>query len=145
MRTPGLETAAGAGAGGGDAGAGDGGPLVDEVRRLLDEIKDPCSIAASVPMGLDEMGIVKSVSVAPTGRVDVELRLTSPFCEMVAYMKTEAERKLGELPGVTDVCVRHDAGLDWDHDMIAPAAQARRRRRLLALQRLPRSAGSTTD
>jgi len=45
---------------------------------------------------------------------------------------------VGELPGVTEVSVRHDSGLDWDHDMIAPEAQARRRRRLLALHRLPR-------
>lgn len=111
--------------------------LVDDVYRLLDEIRDPCSVAASVPMGLAEMGLVKSVEVGPGGHVEVELRLTSPFCEMVAYMKTEAERKLAELPGVADVSVRHDAGLDWDHDMIAPEAQARRRRRLLALQRLP--------
>lgn len=112
--------------------------LPGDVRRLLDEIHDPCSVATSVPMGLSEMGLVKSVEVSPAGRVEVELRLTSPFCEMVPYMKTEAERKVGELPGVTEVSVRHDGGLDWDHDMIAPQAQARRRQRLLALQRLPR-------
>ena len=72
-----------------------------------------------------------------TAALEVELRLTSPFCEMVAYMKQETERKVGALPGVTDVSVRHDSGLDWDHVMIAPAAQARRRRRLDALKRLP--------
>jgi metal-sulfur cluster biosynthetic enzyme len=106
--------------------------LVDEteVRRILDEIKDPCSVAASVPMGLDEMGIVKSVAIDGNGRVSVELRLTSPFCEMISFMRNEALAKIGNLPGVRSVAVTHDSGLDWDHDLIAPAAQARRQRRL---------------
>lgn len=112
--------------------------LTEDVRRLLDEIKDPCSVATSVPMGLTEMGLIKSVEIRAGGRIDVELRLTSPFCEMVPYMQQEAIRKIGELPGVTEVCVTHDSGLDWEHDMIAPAAQARRRRRLEAIARMPR-------
>ena len=101
-----------------------------DVRRILDQIKDPCSIAASVPMGLDEMGIVKSVAISGDGQVTVELRLTSPFCEMISYMRNEALARVGSLPGVRSVDVTHDSGLDWDHDLIAPAAQARRQRRL---------------
>ncbi len=114
------------------------GPPVQEqdVRRILDEIKDPCSVAASVPMGLSEMGIVKSVDIQSDGRVEIELRLTSPFCEMIAFMKNEALAKIGSLPGVTAVLVRHDSGLDWDHDFIAPEAQARRQRRLDMLRGL---------
>lgn len=114
------------------------GPAVkeDEVRRILDDIKDPCSVAASVPMGLDEMGIVKAIQIHRDGRVDVEFRLTSPFCEMIAYMRNEAIEKIGRIPGVTAVLVTHDSGLDWDHDRIAPAAQARRQRRLDAMREI---------
>lgn len=112
-------------------------PAEDEIRRALDDIKDPCSVAASVPMGLDEMGMVKSVAISAAGHVDLELRLTSPFCEMVAYMSSESIRRVKDLSGVTGVSVRYDSGLDWDHDMIAPAAQARRQRRLAALRALP--------
>lgn len=107
-----------------------------DVRRVLDDIKDPCSIATSVPMGLDEMGIVKSVSIDEAGEVAIELRLTSPFCEMISYMRNEALKRVGTLPGVRSVTVTHDSGLDWDHDMIAPAAQARRRRRLDAIREM---------
>ena len=113
------------------------GPTESAVRLLLDEIKDPCSVAASVPMGLSEMGLVKSVAIEPDGRVDIELRLTSPVCEMVAYMRNEALARIAQLPGVTDVRVTHDSGLDWDHDLIAPEAQARRRRHLDALMQRP--------
>jgi metal-sulfur cluster biosynthetic enzyme len=115
----------------------------DQIRRVLDEIKDPCSVAASVPMGLDEMGLVKSVDISPTGRVDIELRLTSPFCEMIAFLRNETLRRVGELPGVTEVCVRHDSWLDWDPDMIAADARARRQRRLQMLHELPMAGGGS--
>jgi metal-sulfur cluster biosynthetic enzyme len=108
--------------------------LVEKVQNVLDEIHDPCSVATSVPMGLVEMGLVESVTTPAPGHVHVRLRLTSPFCEMIAYMKGEALRKIGDLDGVTNVTVDHDLGLDWDHDMIAPQAQARRQLRLLTIQ-----------
>lgn len=107
-----------------------------DIRRVLDEIKDPCSVAASSPMGLSEMGIVKSVDIARNGQVEVELRLTSPFCEMIAYFRNEALAKIGKLPGVTAVSVTHDSGLDWEPEMIAPEAQARRKQRLATLHGL---------
>jgi metal-sulfur cluster biosynthetic enzyme len=114
-----------------------------DIRATLDDIKDPCSVAASIPMGLDEMGIVKSVAIADSGQVDIGLRLTSPVCEMIGYMRKEAIARIGALPGVTGVSVSHDSGLDWDHDMIAPEAQARRQHRLAMLRDMPqpRSAG----
>ncbi len=31
--------------------------------------------------------------------------------------------------------VDHDSGMEWDHDMIAPAARRRRQRRLLEIRR----------
>ena len=112
------------------------GVLRREVFKVLDEIKDPCSVAASVAMGLDEMGIIKSVHISDAGHVAVEFRLTSPFCEMIAYMTNEALAKVGALPGVMGVSISNDTGLDWDPDMIAPEAQARRRRRLAMLHDL---------
>ena len=112
------------------------GRLDDEVRRVLDEIRDPCSIATSVPMGLVEMGIVKTVRVSAEGEVDIELRLTSPVCEMVGYMMKESRTRIAVLPGVTSVNVRHDAGLDWTPDLISPEARARRTRRLETMGRV---------
>lgn len=114
--------------------------LADEIRRTLDGIHDPCSVAASVPMGLDEMGLVERVEVSDSGQVTIHLRLTSPFCEMVPFMKSEAIRRVGSLPGVSAVTVGHDSGLDWDHDMIAPAARRRRELRLSVIRRTAQGA-----
>lgn len=110
--------------------------LAEEIRRVLDTIEDPCSVAAAVPMGLHEMGLIKAVDIDDAGNVSVDFRLTSPFCEMIAYMRNEAIARIGQLPGVNSVSITHDTGLDWDHDMIAPEAQARRQKRLAALREI---------
>jgi metal-sulfur cluster biosynthetic enzyme len=96
----------------------------------LDEIKDPCSAASGVPMGLGEMGLIDAVDISASGDVEVKLRLTSPFCHMIGFMTKEAIAKLEALPSVRSVSVRADNGLDWSPTMISPAAQRRRQQRL---------------
>ncbi|AWK76259.1 hypothetical protein CBI38_32845 (plasmid) [Rhodococcus oxybenzonivorans] len=120
MNAPGLDRAA----------------LVHEIHRVLDEIQDPCSVSMSLSMGLGEMGLIEDVNVTSTGRVEIILRLTSPFCEFVPFMQGEALRKVRELEGVSEVVVTHDDGLNWDDDLMAPEAQKRRQRRLEAMHRL---------
>ena len=96
------------------------------IRGVLDGIKDPCSLAAGVPLGLDEMGLIDSIAIAADGAVTLRLRLTSPFCHMIGYFKTEATRLVSALPGVTAVTLEADNGLDWSPSRISPAGQARR-------------------
>jgi metal-sulfur cluster biosynthetic enzyme len=100
----------------------------------LDEIKDPCSMASGVPMGLAEMGLINSLDVSPDGEVAIRLRLTSPFCHMIGFFKTEAQRRVMEIPGVTSVSLSADTGLDWSPELISPAAQARRAGHLNEMQ-----------
>ena len=109
-------------------------PLVEEIYRLLDEIHDPCSVANGNPMGLVEMGIIKAVTVSAAGKVTVDLRLTSPMCEMLPFMQGETMRSINALEGVTDCVVTRDSGFDWDHDMMSPEARGRRQLRLLSLR-----------
>ena len=106
------------------------GALREEIVRRLDEILDPCSVAAGTPMGLAEMGLVDSIEISQAGDVAIRLCLTSPGCHMVAYMESEAIARVGPLAGVRTVAVRGDCGLDWSPDRISPAAQERRRQRL---------------
>ena len=92
----------------------------------LDEIKDPCSVASGVPMGLAEMGLIGTLEVSDVGAVSIELRLTSPFCHMIGFFKTEAHNRLMALPGVTSVSLSGDNGLDWSPEMISSASKVRR-------------------
>ena len=105
------------------------GVLADRVRDSLTDIIDPCSAAHAKPMGLVEMGLVESVR-ADGGELTVQLRLTSPFCMMVGYLTAEIRAAAMRVPGVSNVRVKCDTGLDWDEDMIDRDAVARRHRRL---------------
>jgi len=106
--------------------------VIAEIRRQLDTIGDPCSVAHGTPMGLDEMGLVEDVRLDHDGNVVIDLRLTSPTCMMVGYFNVEAKRRLQEIPGVRTVEVRADHGLDWTPDMMSDAAKERRRAALRA-------------
>ncbi len=102
------------------------GALRDAIVSRLDEIKDPCSVAAGTPLGLAEMGLIGQLDISPDGEVAIELRLTSPFCHMIGFFEVEARRLLLEIPGVIRVSLTGDTGLDWSPEYIAKAAQARR-------------------
>lgn len=108
--------------------------LRDDVFRVLDEIKDPCSVGFGDPMGLAEMGLIRSVDVSPAGDVNVCLRLTSPFCEMIGFFKTTAVDKIRALPSVGSVVVEADSGFDWSPEFMSPARQQQRRERLRTLR-----------
>jgi metal-sulfur cluster biosynthetic enzyme len=107
--------------------------LAARIRHDLDAIKDPCSLASGVPLGLDEMGIVDTVTIAPDSAVTVSLRLTSPFCHMIGFFKNETDRIVGALPGVTSVELVADDGLDWSPSRISAAGQAKRAARIAAM------------
>jgi metal-sulfur cluster biosynthetic enzyme len=86
-----------------------------DVRALLDEIIDPCSIAAGAPAGLVEMGLVRGVEVTsmPAGdAITVRIGLTEPGCMMGASFVVRVREALEPLPGVArvDVELEHDSG-----------------------------------
>lgn len=108
--------------------------LEERILGRLDEVKDPCSVATGTPMGLTEMGLVKSVDVSDDGEVRVVLRLTSPFCEMIGFLKSSAIDKIADLPAVASVSVESDSGFDWSPDDMAPHQQERRAERLRAVR-----------
>lgn len=108
--------------------------LRTQVFAYLDEIKDPCSVASGEPMGLVEMGLVRSVAISAAGDVSICLRLTSPFCEMIGFMKSAALEKIGKLPAIDSVVVQSDSGLDWSPDEMSPRLRRRRQERLRVLR-----------
>lgn len=117
--------------------------LVEQIYDRLRLIVDPCSAATTTPMNLVEMGLVRDVRIsADMSQVDVDLRLTSPQCLMIAYMTKNARRLIADLPGVTTVEVHADNGLDWLPSYIEPEAQERRRRSLSLLAERHRTAAS---
>lgn len=101
-----------------------------DILAMLDEIKDPCSVANGTPIGLTSMGLIGALDVSDAGEVSIRLRLTSPFCHMIGFFKVEAERLLKSLPGINSVALTADNGLDWSPEMMSLAAQEQRAARL---------------
>lgn len=108
--------------------------LEQMVRDRLNEIQDPCSVAAGAAVGLNDMGLIKAVNASGDGHVRIDLRLTSPTCNMLGFMAEEASSRVRGLSGVRSVQVVADQGLDWSPALMSLAAQARRRERLESLR-----------
>lgn len=104
--------------------------LESEILERLNEIQDPCSVAAGTAIGLGDMGLVEQVAVTDEGDVRISLRLTSPTCNMLGFMAEEASAKVRDVSGVRSVEVVSDEGLDWTPSLMSPAAQQRRQARI---------------
>jgi metal-sulfur cluster biosynthetic enzyme len=109
-----------------------GEPAVTRIRQLMVGVVDPCSTASVLPMNIVELGLVRDV-VLDEDVLTVYLRLTSPSCMMVAYITKEVIARLSGLPGVAEVRVAADEGLDWDPSMMDQHVAAERARRLVQL------------
>ncbi|MPQ97436.1 DUF59 domain-containing protein [Modestobacter sp. I12A-02628] len=125
-----------------------------EVRTVLNEIVDPCSVTAGVPAGLCDMGLIRAVHVSgPPGRQRVALTVgvTEPGCFMIGPFAAEARARLLGLAGVEEVQLELDNGYDWTESMMAPDYLARltehrereSARRSLPLHVVRREAGDT--
>lgn len=96
---------------------------VAEIMDVLNQIVDPCSVAAGLPAGLVDMGLVETVSVKPGpagARVSVSLLTTHPFCMMGAVFISEATERLRALGGVGDVEVMLEGRSTWTPDRMSP-------------------------
>lgn len=112
------------------------------VRAALNTITDPCSAAAGMPVGIEELGLVRSLEVSdgPDGAsVRVEIGVTEPGCLMGAPFAKEARKALEALPGVAEV----EVGLDHAHDWSPADISARYQRFLKERRRVRRSAAGT--
>ena len=105
-----------------------------DILAMLDEIKDPCSVANGTPIGLASMGLIGALDLSDAGEVSIRLRLTSPFCHMVGFFKVEAERLIKKKPGIKSVSLTADNGLDWSPEMMSVSAQEQRTARLKRIE-----------
>ncbi len=114
-----------------------------EVRRVLNDIVDPCSITAGVPAGLCDMGLIRAVEVSgPVGdqRIGLTVGVTEPGCFMIGPFAAEARARLLALAGVAEVALELDNGYDWTESMMAPDYRerlAQHREREAARRSLP--------
>lgn len=80
-----------------------------------------------IPVDIVELGLVYHCEVKPLpeegNQVDVKFTLTAPGCGMGAVLKADIERKIRQLPGVTNVNVEVVFDPPWNQDMMSEAAK----------------------
>ncbi|ATB33659.1 metal-sulfur cluster assembly factor [Melittangium boletus] len=95
-----------------------------DVREVIQDIPDPCSLATGVPLGIGEMGLIQAIECREGG-VTVRLHITSPMCMMAAYFMREIEQRLGARMDPQGVKVEFDHALEWTPAHISADARQR--------------------
>ena len=94
------------------------------VRACINEIYDPCSVAAGNPLGLIDMGLLTHLHVDEHGYVNVRLRVTFAGCMMMPLLAGSAEESIAALPGVCGVTVEVETAITWTPADMKARAQA---------------------
>jgi metal-sulfur cluster biosynthetic enzyme len=107
------------------------------IGEVLAAVPDPCSVAAGAPLGLLDMGLVRSWQVDAEDRLTVVLDVTSPACMMAGHFVADAEARLKAIPGLRGVVVRVEPSLEWSEERLTPRGrEILERRRSLARERI---------
>lgn len=93
----------------------------DDIWSCLKTVYDPC--CADRGISVVDMGVADKVLVDETGKVTVELVLTTGWCPFVSSMEMEIPKKLREAFGDIDVEVKSKWDPAWTQDRMSPEAR----------------------
>lgn len=88
------------------------------VVEALKSVYDP-----EIPVNIYELGLIYSVKVSETGKVEIEMTLTSPACPVAGSLPPEVEGKIRSIPGVTDCVVKVVWDPPWGMHMMSEEAK----------------------
>lgn len=95
----------------------------DAIKSALEQVCDPCSIAANAPVSIFDMGLVKGWSVDDHANLAVRMCVTSASCTMGPHMVRAAEELLSRIPGLNSVRVEVDPTVFWTPEHITRRGQ----------------------
>jgi ATP-binding protein involved in chromosome partitioning len=78
-------------------------PTKDQVTEALRGVIDP-----ELRRSIVELGMVRSIEIQPSGRIEVVVSLTTAGCPIRSHFEGAVAQRVGELEGVTDVAVGFD-------------------------------------
>jgi FeS assembly SUF system protein len=94
---------------------------MDAEARIVEALKsvyDP-----EIPVNIYELGLIYDVDVAPDGRVEVKMTLTSPACPVAGSLPGEVREKIESVAGVTSAEVEVVWDPVWNPGMMSEAAK----------------------
>jgi probable FeS assembly SUF system protein SufT len=99
-----------------------GASIEEAVWRELRTVFDP-----EIPVNIVDLGLIYGCSILPLAasghRVEIRMTLTAPGCAMADVIKAEVERKLAQIPGVSEVRVAVVFDPPWDKSRMSEAAK----------------------
>jgi ATP-binding protein involved in chromosome partitioning len=78
-------------------------PTKDQVNEALRGVIDP-----ELRRSIVELGMVRSIEIQPSGRVEVVVSLTTAGCPIRSHFEGAVAQRVGELEGVTEVVIGFD-------------------------------------
>jgi metal-sulfur cluster biosynthetic enzyme len=93
--------------------------LADRVRLALRKAKDP-----ELNLNIVDLGLVYDIVADDTGKVDIDMSLTSPGCPAGPQIMGDVEKAVKAVPGVTHVALNLVWNPMWSPDRIEPRVRA---------------------
>jgi metal-sulfur cluster biosynthetic enzyme len=93
--------------------------LADRVRLALRKVKDP-----ELNLNIVDLGLVYDIVADESGKVDVDMSLTSPGCPAGPQIMGDVERAVKAVPGVTDLALNLVWTPMWSPERIEPRVRA---------------------
>ena len=90
----------------------------EECIAQLKTVFDP-----EIPVNIYELGMIYDVRVEPDGATYVRMTLTTPSCPAAGTLPAEAQAKVADVEGVTEVKVDLVWDPPWTPDMMSEAAK----------------------
>lgn len=91
----------------------------DELRQCFDP---------EIPVNIVDLGLIYAMrsEPLPTGghRVEVLMTVTAPACGMSEILRTDAEERIGKLPGVREMVVAITFDPPWTPELMSEDARA---------------------
>src|SRR3954464_9164435 len=89
--------------------------LADRVRLALRKVKDP-----ELNLNIVDLGLVYDIVADDTGKVDIDMSLTSPGCPAGPQIMGDVEKAVKAVAGVTHVGLNLVWNPMWSPDRIEP-------------------------
>ena len=92
--------------------------LNNAVVEALKSVYDP-----EIPVNIYELGLIYSVNIDDSGKVEIEMTLTSPACPVAGTLPPEVEGKVRSIPGVSECVVKVVWDPPWGMNMMSEEAK----------------------
>ena len=94
------------------------GELQPAIVDALKAVFDP-----EIPVNIYDLGLVYDIFVDASNVVAVRMTLTAPACPAAQYLPADVKKRVGGVPGVSDVKVDVVWDPPWDKDRMSEAAK----------------------